>query len=93
MTVADGQGRDSSCDYDLRRRVERQGFLAATAVRGGPGGTVDGGHWGSQEPGLREKPRVILNISASPFWQDKQRVRQEMLAALAKRHGAVWWRW
>ena len=32
---------------------------------------------------------MILNISASPFWQDKQNVRQEMLAALAKRHGAI----
>ncbi len=45
--------------------------------------------WGSQGAELRDQPRVILNISASPFWQDKQRVRQEMLAALAKRHGAV----
>ncbi len=45
--------------------------------------------WESQAEGLREKPRVILNISASPFWADKQGVRQEMLAALATRHGAV----
>ena len=33
--------------------------------------------------------RVILNISASPYWQDKRRVREEMLAALARRHGAA----
>jgi len=33
--------------------------------------------------------RVILNISASPYWKGKRQVRQEMLAALAKRHHAV----
>jgi NAD+ synthase (glutamine-hydrolysing) len=33
--------------------------------------------------------RVILNISASPYWLDKRGVREEMLAALARRHGAV----
>ena len=33
-------------------------------------------------------PRVILNLSASPFWQGKRRVRREMLGALAKRHHA-----
>jgi NAD+ synthase (glutamine-hydrolysing) len=45
--------------------------------------------WMHQPAKLRQQPRVILNISASPFWQDKQSVRQEMLAALATRHGAV----
>ena len=35
------------------------------------------------------QPRVILNISASPYWQDKRAVRAEMLGALARRHGAV----
>ena len=34
-------------------------------------------------------PRVILNISASPYWQGKREVREEMLAALARRHGAI----
>ena len=34
-------------------------------------------------------PRIILNISASPFWRGKRQVRQEMLAALAKRHNAI----
>ncbi len=33
--------------------------------------------------------RVILNLSASPFWQGKRRLRKEMLAALAVRHGAM----
>ena len=32
--------------------------------------------------------RVILNISASPYWLGKPQVRQKMLAALAERHGA-----
>ncbi|QHN02971.1 NAD+ synthase [Granulicella sp. WH15] len=32
--------------------------------------------------------RIILNISASPFWKDKRAVRREMLAALAMRHNA-----
>ena len=31
---------------------------------------------------------MILNISASPYWQGKPQVRQKMLAALAERHGA-----
>ena len=46
-------------------------------------------HWpdipGADDPGL---PRIILNISASPFWKDKRHLRQQMLAALARRHGA-----
>jgi NAD+ synthase (glutamine-hydrolysing) len=33
--------------------------------------------------------RIILNISASPFWHGKQEVRRNMLAALATRHRAV----
>lgn len=33
--------------------------------------------------------RIILNISASPYWKDKRGVREEMLGALAKRHGAL----
>lgn len=35
------------------------------------------------------KPRLILNISASPFWRGKREVRREMLSALAKRHNAI----
>ena len=34
------------------------------------------------------QPRIILNISASPYWRGKREVRQEMLGALARRHGA-----
>ncbi len=44
--------------------------------------------WAAQPTGLVEKQRIILNISASPFWQGKPEVRQKMLAALAERHGA-----
>ena len=33
--------------------------------------------------------RLILNISASPFWHGKAKVRQQMLASLAKRHHAT----
>jgi NAD+ synthase (glutamine-hydrolysing) len=34
-----------------------------------------------------ERP-IILNISASPYWRNKRKVRFEMLAAIAKRHRA-----
>ena len=33
--------------------------------------------------------RLILNISASPYWHDKIEVRQRMLGALARRHHAT----
>ena len=33
-------------------------------------------------------PRIILNLSASPFCQGKRAVRREMLGALARRHDA-----
>ncbi len=45
--------------------------------------------WDAQPEELRAQPRVIVNISASPYWQGKRAVRQEMLGALARRHGAV----
>jgi NAD+ synthase (glutamine-hydrolysing) len=32
--------------------------------------------------------KIIVNISASPFWRGKRELRREMLGALAKRHGA-----
>ena len=41
--------------------------------------------WESREG----EQRIILNISASPYWKDKRGVREEMLGALAKRHGAM----
>jgi NAD+ synthase (glutamine-hydrolysing) len=33
--------------------------------------------------------RLILNISASPFWHGKPAVRRRMIGALAERHGAT----
>jgi NAD+ synthase (glutamine-hydrolysing) len=44
--------------------------------------------WESRRKDLAGKQRVILNISASPYWQGKPHVRQSMLAAIAVRHGA-----
>ncbi len=41
--------------------------------------------WSKEDGG----PRLILNLSASPFWRGKLAVRERMLGALAKRHGAV----
>jgi NAD+ synthase (glutamine-hydrolysing) len=46
------------------------------------------GKWGAQPDELTGQERIILNISASPYWQGKPQVRQKMLAALAERHGA-----
>ena len=45
--------------------------------------------WESKKNELDGRRRIILNISASPYWQGKPRVREEMLAAIASRHGAV----
>ena len=45
--------------------------------------------WDAQPEELRGQPRVIVNISASPYWQGKRAVRREMLGALARRHGAM----
>ncbi len=45
--------------------------------------------WNEQPQLFSKQPRVIVNVSASPFWQGKRAVRQEMLGALARRHGAV----
>jgi NAD+ synthase (glutamine-hydrolysing) len=46
------------------------------------------GQWESQPKGEAGLQRIIVNISASPYWEGKPQVRQKMLAALAKRHGA-----
>ena len=35
---------------------------------------------------MAEKPTLLINISASPFWHGKRQVRQRMLAAVAQRH-------
>jgi NAD+ synthase (glutamine-hydrolysing) len=44
--------------------------------------------WESQPDDLAHKQRIIINISASPYWQGKPQLRQKMLAALAKHHCA-----
>jgi NAD+ synthase (glutamine-hydrolysing) len=42
-----------------------------------------------QQDDRYRQTRLILNVSASPFWAGKRKIRREMLAALAVRHGAV----
>jgi NAD+ synthase (glutamine-hydrolysing) len=44
--------------------------------------------WEAQRKDMVGKQRIILNISASPYWQGKPHVRQSMLAAIAVRHRA-----
>ncbi len=44
--------------------------------------------WEKRKTDTEGKQRIILNISASPYWQGKPHVRQSMLAAIAVRHGA-----
>ena len=38
---------------------------------------------------LAVHPRMILNISASPFWSGKPQLRRSMLSVLARRHNAI----
>jgi len=45
--------------------------------------------WRTLPDPLATQPRVILNISASPFWGGKRFLRQKMLAAIAKHHRAI----
>jgi NAD+ synthase (glutamine-hydrolysing) len=40
------------------------------------------------DPITSAHPRIILNISASPFWCGKRDLRRNMLAAIARRHHA-----
>ncbi len=44
--------------------------------------------WDRQPAELARHPRILLNISASPFWGEKRTLRREMLLALAERHQA-----
>ena len=44
--------------------------------------------WETLPPHLAGE-RIILNISASPYWHGKRDVRRKMLAALAQRHRAT----
>jgi NAD+ synthase (glutamine-hydrolysing) len=46
------------------------------------------GLWETQSQEMAGQRRIIVNISASPYWQGKPQVRQKMLAALAVRHDA-----
>ena len=45
--------------------------------------------WRALPDPLAVHPRVILNISASPYWYGKRELRRDMLAALARRHRAI----
>ena len=45
--------------------------------------------WPPERTQKSSRTRIILNISASPFWQGKRAVRREMLGALAQRHRAT----
>ncbi len=35
---------------------------------------------------MRQKPTILLNISASPFWHGKRMIRQDMIASIARRY-------
>jgi len=45
--------------------------------------------WRTLPDPLAAHPRIILNISASPFWGGKRLLRQNMLAAIARQHRAI----
>jgi NAD+ synthase (glutamine-hydrolysing) len=44
--------------------------------------------WAALPDPIAAHPRIILNISASPFWCGKRELRRNMLAAIARRHCA-----
>lgn len=44
--------------------------------------------WPAEQNDSTSPPRIILNISASPYWTGKRQLRQQMLGALAVRHNA-----
>jgi NAD+ synthase (glutamine-hydrolysing) len=44
--------------------------------------------WATLPDPVAVHPRIILNISASPFWCGKRALRRNMLAAIARRHHA-----
>lgn len=45
--------------------------------------------WTAQPEPLASAPRLVVNLSASPYWQGKRTTRREMLAALARRYGTT----
>ena len=44
--------------------------------------------WATLPDPIAVHPRIILNISASPFWCGKRDLRRNMLSAIARRHHA-----
>ncbi len=44
--------------------------------------------WRALPDPLAVHPRLVLNISASPYWRGKPQLRREMLSVLARRHNA-----
>lgn len=44
--------------------------------------------WGTLPDPIARHPRMILNISASPYWHDKRELRARMVSAIARRHSA-----
>ncbi len=44
--------------------------------------------WATLPDPVAVHPRLILNVSASPYWTGKRALRQQMLAAIARRHSA-----
>jgi NAD+ synthase (glutamine-hydrolysing) len=44
--------------------------------------------WETRKNELAYSQRIIVNISASPYWQGKPQLRQSMLTAIAKHHSA-----
>ncbi len=45
--------------------------------------------WRTLPDPLAVRPRLVLNISASPFWRGKPQLRRNMLSVLARRHNAI----
>jgi len=44
--------------------------------------------WATLPDPIARHPRLILNISASPYWRGKQELRARMLSAIARKHSA-----
>jgi len=44
--------------------------------------------WATLPDPIAQHPRLILNMSASPYWQGKRELRTRMLAAIARKHSA-----
>jgi NAD+ synthase (glutamine-hydrolysing) len=44
--------------------------------------------WATLPGPIARHPRLILNISASPYWRGKRELRARMLSAIARRHSA-----